>query len=327
MRFLNLSCLTLLLFLPALVLAQGTVKLQESGGTNFTALKAAASISNDVTYTLPPADGSTGQVLSTNGSGTLAWTSASGVSWTYVNKSANYSVLTTENNNYFFVTGTSTITLPAPGTVGSGFRVGVSNSGSNTVTVSPNAAETIGGSASLSLAAGDSATLVTDGTNWFFFNQRSVTASGPCTIGDPIGSGYCAGTASGKNLVVLPKGCSASAPNISSCGGTDALSSFSCGNIATNTLNYPGDGDAMQTSALATLSAGNEDPGCSFHGFCDSISIDGVKWRPPSVAELASIYSIKSSLPSGAAFSSSTYWTGNALDATNNACYNDLWRE
>jgi hypothetical protein len=318
MRFLNLSCLTLLLFLPALVLAQGTVKLQESAGNgpNFTALKAAASISNDVTYTLPPADGSTGQVLSTNGSGTLSW-AVDGGAWSYSTKSANYSVLTTDANKYFFVSGTSTITLPAPGTVGSGFMVGVSNSGSNTVTVSPNAAETIGGSASLSLAAGNSATLVTDGTNWFFFNQRSVSSSGPCTIGDPIGSGYCAGFASGKNLVVLPKGCIPGAANTLSCGGTDWYNSFVCGTVDPGTQGYPGDGDAMQTAALANLSSGEEDPYCSYHGYCDSISIDGVKWRPPSMAELASMYPIKASLPSGAAFASSPYWTGISIDAGN----------
>lgn len=43
-------------------------------GTNYTAFKAQAQ-SGNVTYTLPAADGSSGQVLSTNGSGTLSWAS------------------------------------------------------------------------------------------------------------------------------------------------------------------------------------------------------------------------------------------------------------
>jgi hypothetical protein len=48
--------------------------LEASGsGTNYTALKAQAQAGN-VTYTLPAADGSSTQVLSTNGSGTLSWT-------------------------------------------------------------------------------------------------------------------------------------------------------------------------------------------------------------------------------------------------------------
>lgn len=53
--------------------------LEPSGsGSNYTAFKSQAQ-SGDVTYTLPAADGTSGYVLSTNGSGTLSWaTSASG---------------------------------------------------------------------------------------------------------------------------------------------------------------------------------------------------------------------------------------------------------
>lgn len=54
----------------------GLLKLYESGSGNFSAFTAQAQ-SADVTYTLPAADGSSGQVLSTNGSGTLSWATAS----------------------------------------------------------------------------------------------------------------------------------------------------------------------------------------------------------------------------------------------------------
>ena len=47
-------------------------------GSNWVALQAPASIAADVTWTLPDADGTTGQVLSTNGTGTLSWATASG---------------------------------------------------------------------------------------------------------------------------------------------------------------------------------------------------------------------------------------------------------
>jgi len=63
----------------------GDLKLYEGSdnGTNFVALKAPNSLAADVTYTLPTADGPNGQVLATNGSGTLSWSSASGSSqWT-----------------------------------------------------------------------------------------------------------------------------------------------------------------------------------------------------------------------------------------------------
>ncbi|MEK9810444.1 MAG: hypothetical protein VW362_08350 [Candidatus Nanopelagicales bacterium] len=54
-----------------------TLKLLEpsGSGSNFTAFKAQAQ-AGDVTYTLPAADGSSGQYLSTNGSGTLSWGTA-----------------------------------------------------------------------------------------------------------------------------------------------------------------------------------------------------------------------------------------------------------
>jgi hypothetical protein len=42
-------------------------------GTNYVGLKAADNLSTNTTYTLPTADGTSGQVLSTNGSGTLSW--------------------------------------------------------------------------------------------------------------------------------------------------------------------------------------------------------------------------------------------------------------
>lgn len=47
-------------------------------GTNYVALKVAAALAASTTYTLPSADGTSGQVLSTNGSGTLSWATAAG---------------------------------------------------------------------------------------------------------------------------------------------------------------------------------------------------------------------------------------------------------
>jgi hypothetical protein len=54
---------------------QKEMRLSElaTNGTNFTGFKAPASLAADVMYTMPSADGSAGQVLSTNASGTLSW--------------------------------------------------------------------------------------------------------------------------------------------------------------------------------------------------------------------------------------------------------------
>jgi hypothetical protein len=44
-----------------------------ANGTNYVGIQAPASLAANVTYTLPTADGTSGQLLSTNGSGVLTW--------------------------------------------------------------------------------------------------------------------------------------------------------------------------------------------------------------------------------------------------------------
>jgi hypothetical protein len=66
--------------------AGSNIKLYEDtdNGTNYVAFKAPDTIAANVTWTLPAADGTSAQVLSTNGSGTLSWATAGGGSsqWT-----------------------------------------------------------------------------------------------------------------------------------------------------------------------------------------------------------------------------------------------------
>jgi hypothetical protein len=58
--------------------AQGDLRFADSDSSNWVAFQAPATIASNVTWTLPSADGSNGQVLSTNGSGTLSWASGGG---------------------------------------------------------------------------------------------------------------------------------------------------------------------------------------------------------------------------------------------------------
>lgn len=58
--------------------AQGDLRFGDSDSSNWVAFQAPATVSSNVTWTLPSADGTSGQVLSTNGSGTLSWATASG---------------------------------------------------------------------------------------------------------------------------------------------------------------------------------------------------------------------------------------------------------
>ena len=57
---------------------QGDLRFADSDSSNWVAFQGAATIASNVTWTLPSADGTNGQVLSTNGSGTLSWASAGG---------------------------------------------------------------------------------------------------------------------------------------------------------------------------------------------------------------------------------------------------------
>jgi microcystin-dependent protein len=61
--------------------SQGRVRLAEDtdNGTNYVELQAPASLAANTTYTLPSADGTSGQFLSTNGSGTMSWGTATGI--------------------------------------------------------------------------------------------------------------------------------------------------------------------------------------------------------------------------------------------------------
>ena len=55
------------------LVAEGDLRLADSDASNYVALRAPATVGTDVTWTLPNADGSTSQVLSTDGSGALSW--------------------------------------------------------------------------------------------------------------------------------------------------------------------------------------------------------------------------------------------------------------
>ena len=56
--------------------ATGELKLYDSDDSNYVSFKSAGTVSYNVAWVLPSADGSSGQALTTNGSGTLSWADA-----------------------------------------------------------------------------------------------------------------------------------------------------------------------------------------------------------------------------------------------------------
>ena len=59
--------------------AQSDIRFADADSTNYVALQAPATVASNLTLTLPATDGSSGQALTTNGSGTLAFATIGGV--------------------------------------------------------------------------------------------------------------------------------------------------------------------------------------------------------------------------------------------------------
>jgi hypothetical protein len=99
--------------------AQGDLRLADSSGGEYVALQAPTTVASNVTFTLPGADGTADQVLTTNGSGALSFATISGgASW--------QAVITADPANavagygYFCNTtgGAFTVTLPTSPSLG-----------------------------------------------------------------------------------------------------------------------------------------------------------------------------------------------------------------
>lgn len=58
--------------------AQSDLRFADSDSSNWVAFQAPTTIASNVTWTLPATDGTTGQILSTNGAGVLSWTANGG---------------------------------------------------------------------------------------------------------------------------------------------------------------------------------------------------------------------------------------------------------
>jgi hypothetical protein len=97
--------------------AQGDLRFADSDSSNWVAFQAPATVASNVTWTLPSTDGTSGQVLSTNGSGTLSWATDGGGSKIEVGNT-KAEVTDTGSNGKFAVTveGTESLTVTSDGT-------------------------------------------------------------------------------------------------------------------------------------------------------------------------------------------------------------------
>ena len=105
------------------VTAQGDVRFEDTTGGQYVALQAPGTVATNVTFTLPGADGSANQLLSTNGSGVLSFATVSSPAYASGALIVN---TTTVGENYTEPTGSNAFSV-GPITVSSGFAITVSS--------------------------------------------------------------------------------------------------------------------------------------------------------------------------------------------------------
>jgi len=93
---------------------QKEIRFRETtaNGTNYVALKAPASVSADLTFTLPATDGTVGQVLQTNGSGVLSFATVGGLAWQSV-QTTGFTAVASRGYPCNTTSSAFTVTLPA----------------------------------------------------------------------------------------------------------------------------------------------------------------------------------------------------------------------
>lgn len=74
----NLKCANATILENITVNAQGDVRFADADSSHYVAFQAPATVTSNVTFTLPAADGTSGQVIQTNGSGTLSFVTSGG---------------------------------------------------------------------------------------------------------------------------------------------------------------------------------------------------------------------------------------------------------
>lgn len=101
----------------------GSLRLADADGSNWVGFQGADTIATNVTWTLPAADGTSGQVLSTDGSGVLAWATTAGgssvIAETEQTISEDYTLTTAYNGlsaGPVEVAATYAVTVPAGAT-------------------------------------------------------------------------------------------------------------------------------------------------------------------------------------------------------------------
>lgn len=101
---------------------QGNLRFADADSSNWVAFKSPATVATNVTWTLPSVDGTNGQALTTNGTGTLSWTSPASTTDNITAGNTNATVVDTGSDGRFIVTteGTERLRIDSSGRCGIG---------------------------------------------------------------------------------------------------------------------------------------------------------------------------------------------------------------
>ena len=144
---------------------QKEIRFRETtaNGTNYVALKAPASVSADLTFTLPATDGTNGQALITNGSGVLSFTTISaGTDWQSV-QTTGFTAVSGKGYPCNTTSSAFTVTLPASPSVGNYIQI-VDYAGTfatNAITLARNGNNIEGGTSNKKLETNREAVTIT----------------------------------------------------------------------------------------------------------------------------------------------------------------------
>ena len=113
--------------------AQNDLRFADSDSSNWVAFQAPAAIAADVTWTLPATDGGSGQVLTTNSTGTLSWSSKSiAVTDETVSATTHYPLFTASSSGAVTGANVSTTKMTYQPSTGKLALAGAQTSNSNT---------------------------------------------------------------------------------------------------------------------------------------------------------------------------------------------------
>jgi len=167
------------------VTAEGEIRLEDSSGGEYVSLKAPSTVASNVSFTLPAADGSSGQVMKTDGSGNLGFVSintpGAAASFTQVDITAEGDLRLQD------ASGGQYVALEAPATISSSYTLEMpAADGSNGQALVTNGS----GVLSFSSAAGayDGFSVITSNTSLAARGQYVSNSSSTLTHTLPSGS-------------------------------------------------------------------------------------------------------------------------------------------